>query len=63
MELTSWVVVSVTLSFLATRLQAMLRGFLGGAGKLASKPVGGSWMSGTLGSPGRLNLERSGNHS
>jgi hypothetical protein len=42
MELTSWDVVSVTLSFLATRLRATLRGFLGGAGKLASKPVGGS---------------------
>jgi hypothetical protein len=35
-------VVSVTLSFLATRLRATLRGFLGGAGKLASKLVGGS---------------------
>jgi hypothetical protein len=36
-KLTSWDVVSVTLSFLATRLRAMLCGFLGGAGKLASK--------------------------
>jgi hypothetical protein len=35
-------VVSVTLSFLATRLRAMLHGFLGGVGKLASKIVGGS---------------------
>jgi hypothetical protein len=41
-KLTSWDVVSVTLSFLATRLRAMLRGFLGGAGTLASKLVGGS---------------------
>jgi hypothetical protein len=41
-KLTSWDVVSMTLSFLATRLRAMLRGFLGGAGKLASKLVGGS---------------------
>jgi hypothetical protein len=56
-------VVSVTFSFLATRLRAMLRSFLGGAGKLASKPVGGSWMRGTLGSLGRLNLDRSWNHS
>jgi hypothetical protein len=57
-ELTSWDVVSVTLSFLATRLWSTLRSFLGGAGKLASKLVGGSWMRGTLGSPGRLNLDR-----
>jgi hypothetical protein len=41
-EVTSWDVVSVTLSFLATRLRAMLRGFLSGAGKLASRLVGGS---------------------
>jgi hypothetical protein len=41
-ELTSWDVVSVTLSFLAMRLRATLCGFLGGAGKLASKLVGGS---------------------
>jgi hypothetical protein len=46
-------------SFLATHLRAMLRGLLGGTGKLASKVVGGSWMSGTLGSSGRLNLDRS----
>jgi hypothetical protein len=39
MEITSLDVVSV---FLAMRLRATLRGFLGGAGKLASKPVGGS---------------------
>jgi hypothetical protein len=58
-ELTSCNVVSVTLSFLSTRLRATLRYFLGGAGKLASKLVGGSWMRGTLGSPGRLNLDRS----
>jgi hypothetical protein len=53
----------MTLSFLDTRLHATLRGFLGGAGKLASKLVGGSWMRGTLGSPGRLNLDRSWNRS
>jgi hypothetical protein len=41
MELTSWDVASVTLSFLDMRLRATLRGFLGGTGKLASKPVGG----------------------
>jgi hypothetical protein len=62
-ELTSWDVVSVTLSFLATRLRATLRGFHGGVGKLASKLVGRSWMRGTLGSPGQLNLDRSWNHS
>jgi hypothetical protein len=44
-------------------LRATLRGLLGGAGKLASKLVGGSSMSGTLGSPGRLNLDRSWNRS
>jgi hypothetical protein len=62
-ELTSWDVVSVTLSFLSTRLRATLRGFLGGVGKLASKLVGGSWMRGTLGSQWRLNLDRSWNRS
>jgi hypothetical protein len=40
-KLTSWDVVSVTLSFLATRLRATLRDFFGGAGKLASRLVGG----------------------
>jgi hypothetical protein len=40
--LTSWDVVSVTFNFLATRLRATLRGLLGGAGKLASRLVGGS---------------------
>jgi hypothetical protein len=30
----------VTFNFLATRLRATLRGFLGGAGKLASRLVG-----------------------
>jgi hypothetical protein len=52
-------VVSVTFIFLVTRLRATLRGFLGGAGRLASKLVGGSWMRGTLGSPEQLNLDRS----
>jgi hypothetical protein len=52
-----------TFSFLATRLRATLRSLLGGAGKLASKLVGGSWMRGTLGSPGRLNLDCSWNRS
>jgi hypothetical protein len=56
-------VVSVTFSFLATRLHATLHDLLGGTGKLASKLVGGSWMRGTLGSPGRLNLDRSWNRS
>jgi hypothetical protein len=41
-KFTSWDVVSVTLSFLATRLRATLRGFFGGAGKLASRLVGRS---------------------
>jgi hypothetical protein len=41
-ELTSWVVVSVTFSFLAMRFCATLRGFLGSAGRLASKLLGGS---------------------
>jgi hypothetical protein len=58
-ELTSWDVVSVTFNFLATRLRATLRGLIGGAGRLASRLVGGSSMRGTLGSPGRLNLDRS----
>jgi hypothetical protein len=50
---------SVTFIFLVTRLRATLCGFLGGAGRLASKLVGGSWMRGTLGSPEQLNLDRS----
>jgi hypothetical protein len=58
-ELTSWDVVSVTFNFLATRLRATLRGFLGGAVGLASRLAGGSSMRGILGSPGRLNLDRS----
>jgi hypothetical protein len=41
-RLTSWDVVSVTFNFLATRLRATLHGLLGGAGKLASRLVGGS---------------------
>jgi hypothetical protein len=53
----------VTFNFLVTRLRAMLRSLLGGAGRLASKLVIGSWMRGTLGSPGRLNLDRSWNRS
>jgi hypothetical protein len=39
-RLTSWNVVSVTFNFLATHLRDTLRGFLGGAGKLASRLVG-----------------------
>jgi hypothetical protein len=58
-ELTSWDVGSLTFSFLVTRFRATLRGFLGGAGRLASKLVGGSSMRGIWGSPGRLNLDRS----
>jgi hypothetical protein len=53
----------VTFNFLATRLRATLCGFLGGAGRPASKLVRGSWMSGTLGSSGRLNLNHSWNRS
>jgi hypothetical protein len=51
-ELTSWVVVSITLSFLATRFRATLRSLLGGAGRLASKLVGLSSIRGIWGSPG-----------
>jgi hypothetical protein len=43
-ELTSWDVVSVIFNFLATGLRATLHGLLGGAGRLASKLVGGSSM-------------------
>jgi hypothetical protein len=57
-ERTSWDVVSITFSFLATRFRATLRGFLGGAGRLASKLVGGSSTRGIWGSPGQLNLDR-----
>jgi hypothetical protein len=58
-ELTSWEVVSITFSFLATRFHATLRGRLSGAGRLASKLVGGSSTRGIWGSLGRLNLDRS----
>jgi hypothetical protein len=58
-ELTSWNVVSVTFNFLVTRLRATLRDLLGGAGRLASMPVGGSSMRGVWGRPGRLNVDRS----
>jgi hypothetical protein len=58
-EHTSWDVISVTFNFLVTCLRATLRGFLGGARRLASRLVGGSSIRGTLGSPGRLNLDRS----
>jgi hypothetical protein len=58
-ELTSWDVVSVTFNFLATHLRATLRSFLGSAVGLASRLAGGSSMRGILGSPGRLNLDRS----
>jgi hypothetical protein len=39
----------VTFNFLETHLRATLCGLLGGAGRLASMLVGGSWMSGTMG--------------
>jgi hypothetical protein len=58
-EFTSWDVISVTFNFLATSLRTTLRGFLDGAGRLASRLVGGFSIRGTLGSPGRLNLDRS----
>jgi hypothetical protein len=57
-ELTSWEVVAVTFSFLATRFHATFRGLLGGTGRLASSLAGGSSIRGILGSPGRLNLDR-----
>jgi hypothetical protein len=56
-KLTSWAVVSVTFSFLAMRFRATLRGLRGGAGRLATKLVGGLSTRGTWGSPGRLNLD------
>jgi hypothetical protein len=55
-ELTSWAVVSVTFNFLATRLCATLRGFFGGAGRLASKLVGLSLTRGLWGSVDSENL-------
>jgi hypothetical protein len=58
-KLTSWAVVSVTFIFLAMRFHATLRGLHGGAGRLASKLVGGSSTRGTWGSPGQLNLDGS----
>jgi hypothetical protein len=58
-ELTSWDIVSVTFNFLETRLRATVRSLLRDAGRLASRLVGGSLIRGTLGSPGRLNLDRS----
>jgi hypothetical protein len=57
-ELTSWEVVIVTFSFLATHFHATLRGLLDGVGRLASRLVGGYSVRGILGSPGRLNLDR-----
>jgi hypothetical protein len=58
-EFTSWEVISVTFSFLVIRFRTILRGPLGGTGRLASKLLGGSSMRGVWGSPGRLNLDRS----
>jgi hypothetical protein len=49
--------------FFATRLRDALHGLLGGASILASKLAGGSSTRGTLGSLGRLNLDRSWNLS
>jgi hypothetical protein len=45
--LTSRDVVSVTFNFFATRLRDALRGFRGGAARLASRLVGGSCTRGT----------------
>jgi hypothetical protein len=58
-EVTSWELVAVTFSFLATRFRATLCGLLGGARRLASKLVSGSSMREIWGSLGRLNLDRS----
>jgi hypothetical protein len=58
-ELTSWDVVSVTFNFLATYLRGTLCGFFGGAGRLASRLVGGSSIRWTLGTPGELDVDRS----
>jgi hypothetical protein len=57
-ELTSWEVVAVTFSFLATRFRATLHGLLDGAGRLASRLADGSLIRGILGSLGQLNLDR-----
>jgi hypothetical protein len=61
--LTSWLVASVIFNVLAVCFRTTLRGFLGGAGMLASRLVGLSSMNGTLGKPGRLNVDRSWNRS
>jgi hypothetical protein len=53
-------VASEIFNFLMACFHTMLHGFLGGTGKLASKLVRFS-MTGILGIPARLNLERSWN--
>jgi hypothetical protein len=58
-ELTSWAVDVVTFNFLAERFRATFHGLLNGAGRLASKIASLSTIRGILGSPGRLNLDRS----
>jgi hypothetical protein len=57
--LTSKLVNSVIFNFFVVHFHATLHGLLGGAGMLASRLAGLSTMRGMLGSPGRLNLDRS----
>jgi hypothetical protein len=56
---TSWLVVLVIFNFLVARFHATLCGLLAGTGTLDSRLAGFSTMSGMLGKPGRLNLDRS----
>jgi hypothetical protein len=61
--LTSRLVVSEILSFLAVRFCVALHGFLGGTRMLASRLSGFSMMTRIFGIPARLNLDRSWNRS
>jgi hypothetical protein len=58
--LISGLVASDSFNFFTARFRATLRGFLGSAGKLASR-LDGFLMTRMLGVPTRLNLERSWN--
>jgi hypothetical protein len=56
---TSWLVVSVIFNFLAERFHTTLCGLLDGGGIIALRLAGFSTVTGMLGKPGRLNLDRS----
>jgi hypothetical protein len=58
-ELTSVLVDSIIFNFFTVHFRTTLHDLLGGAGMLASRLAGLSTMRGILGSPGRLNLDRS----